>query len=393
LTLALMLLFVGGLPWLDLALAHWDESKFECVLSVASPGHLFATVDYLKPRALWYHLELQHALAWAFLLLSCVCVPRAWKEKSNGTTGWRPRLLASWNFGGKNRRLAFRRKLLGRNPIQWLAARHRGMLKLVLTLVIFSVAALVWSISLYPKTNRSDELGFVILPYIPFLALWISMRAADFISTARRNGALELILVTGVTPKQIVRGQWTALWRTFFIPVSFLAGLMIAADVETIHSLKGNGFTGAQYQQVVDSEIIGMVVQVTYAIANALALAWFGMWMGLTSRNTSLAVLKTICIVCVLPFLLEIFIEIISDIYLPRLLGGSWGTTWPTWLNDVFIALLDLSKVLLLIFWSRWRLLKTMREKAALSGQPRTRRWRPGGISSVPVTASGTPHA
>jgi len=200
---------------------------------------------------------------------------------------------------------------------------------------------------------------------------------------------LELILVTGVTPKQIVHGQWSSLWKTFLIPVLFLAGLMIAADLEGLENIERNRAAyGAQYQHFLDSQIIDMGVQVTYAIANALALAWCGMWMGLTSRNTSLAVLKTICLVCVLPFLTEVFIEIISDIYLPRLLGGAWGTSLPTWLSDVFITVLDLGKVLLLIFWSRWRLLKTMRERAVMGDQPRTRRWRPKAVSILPVAVS-----
>jgi ABC-type transport system involved in cytochrome c biogenesis permease component len=390
LTLALTLFFVGGLPWLDLALAHWDPSKFDCVLSVGSPGHLFAVEEYTKPRDFWRRLVLQHALAWTFLVLACICVPRAWTEKSKNAGGWPDRFLAMWSFGGKKQRLRFRRKMLGRNPIQWLAGRNRAMLKLVLTLVICSTAALVWSLSLHRKTNPSGEAGFFMLPFIPFLVLWISLRAADLLATARRNGTLELILVTGVPPQQIVQGHWSNLWKTFLVPVLFLSGLMVAADTESLWNIMANRTAyGDQYREVFESEIIDMGIQVTYAVANAVALAWCGMWMGLTSRNTSLAVLKTVCLVCVLPFLAEMFIEIISESFLPRLRRGFLGASWPAWLSDVFIASLDLGKVVLLIFWSRWRLLTTMRERAVMGDQPRARPKNPQAISGIPAAASG----
>lgn len=392
LTFGVILLFVGGLPWLDLVLAGMDESKFRSILSIASPGHLFATVENLKPRIFWHHLELQHALAWLFLLLSCFCVPRAWKEKSGATGGWWQKLHAQWNFGGRKARLAFRQKLFRRNPIQWLAARDRGMLKLVSVLMIFSGAAIGWWIFLHWKKNDFGDIGFFILPLMPFLALWNSLRASDFLSTARRNGALELMLVAGMTPRELVRGQWAGLWKAFLFPVAFLAALIIAADIQGIRSMtQYNGLKGAQLQSMYNSQFIDLVIQLTYAFANPIALAWVGMWMGLTSRNTSVAVLKTVCLVCIIPFAIEIFLEIISDTLLPRAVRTGWGKTWPDWLGEVFIAALDLTKVLFLVVVARWRLLKTMRERAALGIHPKPRRQRSRRVLSIRAGVAENP--
>jgi len=41
--------------------------------------------------------------------------------------------------------------------------------------------------------------------------------------------------------------------------------------------------------------------------ANLVALAWFGMWMGLNSKNTNLATLKTILFVEVIPWFVVVF--------------------------------------------------------------------------------------
>ena len=62
LTLILSLVFLAGLPWLDLALAHWDQSKFECVTRASPVRHIFfSQQQYLRPHDFRSQLALQHA--------------------------------------------------------------------------------------------------------------------------------------------------------------------------------------------------------------------------------------------------------------------------------------------------------------------------------------------
>ena len=48
-----------------------------------------------------------------------------------------------------------------------------------------------------------------------------------------------------------------------------------------------------------------------------VALGWFGTWMGMTHRKTSLAVVKTIAFVLVLPWLALMFVQGIVIILTP----------------------------------------------------------------------------
>ena len=60
--------------------------------------------------------------------------------------------------------------------------------------------------------------------------------------------------------------------------------------------------------------IANAVTGVLTSIAGLAAIAWFGMWMGLTNRKTSLAVLKTVCYVLVLPWIALMFARIFITI-------------------------------------------------------------------------------
>ena len=76
------------LPWIDVGIAGHNLSTFKPILSQASPGYLFSEGTGMWPRDFWFDFALQHFLAWLFLALSCVCIPRAWHEKSAETGGF-----------------------------------------------------------------------------------------------------------------------------------------------------------------------------------------------------------------------------------------------------------------------------------------------------------------
>ena len=59
------------------------------------------------------------------LALACALVPHTWQVRKRAgasqTQGW----TYAWRYGGARRRLRLRRKLIGRQPVAWLACRER----------------------------------------------------------------------------------------------------------------------------------------------------------------------------------------------------------------------------------------------------------------------------
>jgi hypothetical protein len=121
----------------------------------------------------------------------------------------------------------------------------------------------------------------------------------------------------------------------------------------------------------------------TVSIAgNLLALCWFGMWMGVTSKTAHLATLKTILFVQIVPWLVISFGSSMLPalFFLPRMFSGirtgsinlSPFTTWYPALISSFAALLALGKDIGFVLWSRKQLYSRFREWATRSpGQPR----------------------
>jgi hypothetical protein len=126
--------------------------------------------------------------------------------------------------------------------------------------------------------------------------------------------------------------------------------------------------------------------------ANLLALWWFGMWMGLTSRSANLATLKTILFVQVIPWFVVAFA---TGVVVGLMLSGlafrlsatqpaAWFGWWPL-LSALLAAVLAVAKDIGFIVWSRSKLRSCLREQAALNpGQPRF-------AAPLPLSLSGPP--
>ena len=129
-------------------------------------------------------------------------------------------------------------------------------------------------------------------------------------------------------------------------------------------------------------------------VANLMALCWFGMWMGMTSRSANLATLKTILFVQVIPW---IVIAFGTDMVVALVMSGlafrggatqpmAFFTWWPL-LSALLAAGVAVAKDIGFIVWSRNKLHSSLREEAARSlGQPRFVVSRP-----LPVAAAAPP--
>jgi hypothetical protein len=128
--------------------------------------------------------------------------------------------------------------------------------------------------------------------------------------------------------------------------------------------------------------IAAAVAAALSTLANLLALGWFGMWMGMTSKSANLATLKTILFVQIIPWFVITFgttvlmMTAMSGLLFGRLFGSSPSTLnslvwWPL-LSAILSAAVVVAKDVGFILWSRNKLHSSFREQAGRSlGQPR----------------------
>jgi hypothetical protein len=104
--------------------------------------------------------------------------------------------------------------------------------------------------------------------------------------------------------------------------------------------------------------------------ANLIALIWFGLWMGLVSRNSLLATLKTIAFVQIIPWLVITFA---GAMVIPLLAlaggfrGGAGAGSWLEWyplISTLMVLTLTLVKDWTFWFMARRRLVDKFRATA-----------------------------
>jgi len=441
--LVLLLLAVGG-PVADGTIAGMKQRGFEPLWSLSSPAYVLMAASALGSGSYWIALAMTQLLGWAMLALACAVVPHTWQEKKKAGAGRRQSWSYAWRYGGAQRRLRLRRKLIGRQPVAWLACRERwqsqGLWVIALLMAGCFVAVVVVDL---PKETWLIW-GWIGGLFTLILYLWAASQACRFFVEARRSGLLELLLATPLSERQIVAGQLQALLRMFGLPVLLLLSVhlagsalsqvgfqRLATQAGTVTSSVVTNRSGIVTSQTV---VIGPTVRggkagtnavpapsgfqpvspawqtvmaVTTAVAvalstaaNLLALCWFGMWMGLTSRTANLATLKTILFVQVIPWFVITFgfgimMALVMSGMLFRGMSGGGATSiaplfwWPL-LSAVLVAAAVVAKYIGFIIWSRRKLNLSFREEAARSlGQPRFVVPRPmsAAVAAPPIIA------
>ena len=412
--LVMVLLAVVG-PVVDGVFAGIKQRPFEAGLALASPGYLFAIAGAWGRAPFWTALLVNQAVAWGLLGLTCFMLPRTWQEKGRTRSATRGKWGRWWKFGSVKHRVRLREKLLGLNPVLWLACRERwqGVALWILSLL---VAAFAVTMLLTTDSKGGFWLAWSYLGGAVTLVLYlgIASQACRFLVDARRSGLLELLLVTPLSARQIVLGQWRALLRMFAVPlVIYLAVQLVAAvmvqetwrqlaagvpatpappapPVTGTNATQSNTSTTATTSVVVTTGPAGVATAVgagsgggpqrwvmlviccgstLVMAANLLALVWFGMWMGLTSKNTNLATLKTLAFAQIIPWFAVSFAAgmIVPMILMPAMMRGSSTAmiTWLPLLSSALSTVLYLGKDAWFILWTRNRLYKRFREHAA----------------------------
>ena len=129
----------------------------------------------------------------------------------------------------------------------------------------------------------------------------------------------------------------------------------------------------AQTPQIAITVIAAALTGITTA-ANLVALCWFGMWMGLTSKNANFATLKTLAFVQIIPAMVIQFGSSIGValLLMPMLYNASsnnpafYMAWWPL-ITTLVKCSLAIVKDFGFFFWARNRLYRSFREQAGRS--------------------------
>lgn len=379
LTLATVVALTAGGPLVDSAVAAGAGKPFKPLLSLTSPGFVFVAANSGPSGDFWRALLVSQAAGWGLLGITCVLTRRVARETAGASWTWLAEARAWWRYGGRAQRAALRRKLLERSPAQWLACRERWQNVVAWAVALVALGALasvVWMGAMEVLWIVWGVFGSVLSFALNVV---VASQAGRMLVEARQTGALELLLVSPLSSEQIVRGQWRALLRLFGWPVGlFLAVELAGAFLGNLQSGRV-AFAGAAMPVWVGLGIA--VAGVLGSVADLAALAWFGMWMGLRSRNVTLATLLTLLWVQVVPWLVIGFVTSIASVVLmvtgvlaaTRQSGSPPGASAFAALILVSTGLgvvLTILKDALFIAWSRRKLLRDFRDAAVSAMVP-----------------------
>jgi hypothetical protein len=380
-TLGLVLLLVAGGPILDAWIEGDNPRSFGPFFSLTSPGYAFVMANRWSAGGFWPALLAGQGVAWLLLVATCLLTPRTWQEKSLKPAGTTKSWSYWWRFGGVKRRARLRRKLIGRNPVLWLACRERWQ-----SLSVWTLSLLVSAGCVYLLLSDLPAQIWVFWNYVGgalTMVFYVGMasQAGRFFVEARRTGLIELLLAAPLPAAEIARGHWRALQRMFGLPVAIFlcASLVAAALSQQAWSSAMSGVGGNLPHRALT---LGAVVTSTLVtVANLIALGWFGMWMGVTSKSANLATLKTLVFVQIVPWFVISFASgvlmwlLLVRMMMPMMTKGTASVTvnimaWYPSLNVALTAALSLAKDVFFTMWARRKLFLNFRERSAQAVSP-----------------------
>lgn len=294
-TFCVILVMAGALP-----LAQFVLTKLGVLppYTLALPSPLtawqlsFDAAYRMWGKGFWNCLLITHTMAWGVLALASFLLPRIWQETP--VIRWTRANPIVQNDRDVAQRAVRRARFLDINPVFWLTSRkHR--LAWILTMTCVLVVGGGW---IEYQTNRFigfrglSALGFV-LPLL--VRVSVGMHSCRFFADARRNGALELLLSTPLTVKEILRGQWLTIRRVYLAPVVGVLGLQLLPMLTML--AEGPGPGGFSAVMMSGWFLLGLATLVT----DVIAAAWVGMLVGLTARKLALAPGLTLLYAIVIP--------------------------------------------------------------------------------------------
>ncbi len=316
--LALSIILLVTLGPLVLGAVQWYYSRVPTpsylMAMFASPAAAITLLDpsVTIPRqaaevGYWICVGSGQIAGWLCLWLSSLLVTRVWQDRTRAA--WRIRwrsLWERWALGSPERRKAYRRRLLEMNPFFWLAARDR--LKPAYVWTALAIVALVCLASRHHRIwQEAGPYGTLSVALQGFLKLWIGVVVVQRLADDHHSNALELILSTPLSTREILEGQLLALQRQFGGPILAMLAVDIGFCYTSIHTLYADR----------NITILLYAAHMVILVADVWTLSWLGSWMAVSTRDAQHAAGGTLFRVIVLPWVaFLILIALISGLEL-----------------------------------------------------------------------------
>ncbi len=311
-TFSILIGITGGLPLLYLFLKQQYYLRLPEYLCSVSPGY---TIAYAfdsgwskNPQVFWISLASVLCLSFIAFLVSAFLIRRVWQDRPKAARGGFREAIRRWKRGSAEVRGRHREALLRSNPYYWLSARDR--LKPYYVLWFLGGCAVFWLVLWhYNRRDMLEQEAFLATALLVQTALkvWMASEAGRQFFDDRKNNALELTLSTPLPVREILEGEFLALFRQFGPAVA----IVLVFDVLGMIVAARRGF-GA------DSEwLLTWVASIVVFLLDAATLAVLGMWLGLTAKRFSRAMARNLFLVLILPWI--IFFALIAYMAFSRL--------------------------------------------------------------------------
>ncbi|HYE33738.1 MAG TPA: ABC transporter permease subunit [Methylomirabilota bacterium] len=273
--------------------SFFGASEMEVAGVILGLGPALGIVDLVAPlgptripsQLIWGNQLFLLLASLALIRASNVMLARRWSDRPASALIARIRLW--WHellHGTGAARKLLRQRLLDLNPFTWLVSRER--LKPAYAWGFVICLALVWLWSWW----RHSDVVFDWYPAAPtflimhaFAKLWVASEASHRLVEDQREGAMELLLSTPMTPERIIAGQWAAFRRQFVRPFLLLCVLEWIAF-----------FNKLEWWAILGVQLVFW--------ADLAALVYIGLWNGLISRNLTQALLRAAGLILFLPW-------------------------------------------------------------------------------------------
>jgi ABC-type transport system involved in multi-copper enzyme maturation permease subunit len=278
------------------------QAGLDSISPVTAYRTSFEAVYKVAPSSYWNSILITHGLSWVLLVWASLVLPGRFQRDFASTSqpGWWKRWFQG-NPGKPEQRTALRTRQLNINPAYWLASRNTGQalpIYLLTLAIILLFAFFVW----VNKINWMGAYLFCVVAINFLLKTWVAGQSCRCLAEARQNNALEMLLSTPLTVEDIIRGQVLALKRAFLLPILLIFSIEIGVLLLGIFFLDNNSLVASMGF----SMFFGLVYLAIFTL-DIFALCWSGMWFGLSSKNETTAIAKTIGFVLLLPLVSVFF--------------------------------------------------------------------------------------
>ena len=320
-----------------------------------SPFFVFARAS--RSAFFWEALIVNQVFAWMLFVASCHFATRTWHDKPDKSTSALAAFGHWFKYGSARRRERLRLKLMDLNPVAWLACRERWQAVSFWAIGAFLIGALLISVAQNSPAFRNQVWSVVATILTLVLYLGFASQSCRFFVDARRNTVLELLLSTPLSSERIVSGQWTATVRMFgpplvlFIAIHFLGTFIVQQSTPKANPFQSFGVSAA-----------GVLV----IAADLATLTWFGMWMGLVSKNANSAAWKTIFFVQILPWIGLSFASgiVMAVTFVPKFGRNPTAMAWMQFISSAIATIGSLAVDWWLYRFARRKLSADLRPRA-----------------------------